>query len=121
MAPYTFLFYLVCGNMLFYLEVVNPWGSIVAQCSEGTGVAVAEIDLSYMQHVRTTMPVWQHRRNDLYPSMSPVKTAGKPVSCEEKSEYKFGHTSVKASGVFYKTEKSLAFTNIRCVVPGRIL
>lgn len=101
--------------------VVNPWGSIVAQCSEGTGVAVAEIDLSYLHNVRTTMPVWKHRRNDLYPSMTPIKSVVKSVSCEEKAEYKFGHTSVKSSGAFYKTDKSLAFTNKRCVVPGHVL
>ncbi|KAJ9586068.1 hypothetical protein L9F63_020265 [Diploptera punctata] len=101
--------------------VVNPWGAIVAQCSEGKGVAVAEIDLSYLQQVRTMMPVWQHRRTDLYPSMLPIQSVGKPVPCNEQEEYKFGNTSVKADGVFYKTDKTLAFTNKRCVVPGHVL
>ena len=45
---------------------MDPWGAVVAQCSEGTGVCVAEIDLTYLDKVRRDMPVWQHRRHDLY-------------------------------------------------------
>lgn len=106
----------------FYgIQVVDPWGTVVAQCSEGTNVAIAKIDLSYMQQVRLTMPVWQHRRNDLYAEMSPVKTAEKPDEIDDKAAYRFGSTTVQGSTVFYKTSKTLAFTNKRCVVPGRIL
>ncbi|XP_071502420.1 nitrilase and fragile histidine triad fusion protein NitFhit-like [Diadema antillarum] len=47
--------------------IVDPWGAIVAQCSEGESVAVAAIDLAYLQRVRTSMPIWDHRRTDLYP------------------------------------------------------
>lgn len=93
----------------------------MAQCSEGTNVAIAEIDLSYIQKVRSTMPLWQHRRNDLYAEMSPLRTAVKSDKIDDKAAYQFGSTTVQGSTVFYKTDKTLAFTNKRCVVPGRIL
>lgn len=48
------------------LQVVDPWGCVVAQCREGTDVATAEIDLAYVAKLREEMPVWQHRRHDLY-------------------------------------------------------
>jgi hypothetical protein len=107
--------------VVYEIQVVDPWGTVVAQCSEGTSVAIAEIDLSYVQKVRSTMPVWQHRRNDLYAEMSPQKTVEKSDEIDDKAAYRFGSTVVQGSTVFYKTSKTLAFTNKRCVVPGRIL
>ncbi|MGZ4199400.1 MAG: carbon-nitrogen hydrolase family protein [Thermoleophilia bacterium] len=46
--------------------IVDPWGTVVAQCPDGTGIAVAELDLSFLQQVRVRIPVWQHRRQDVY-------------------------------------------------------
>ncbi|XP_069805931.1 deaminated glutathione amidase isoform X2 [Dendropsophus ebraccatus] len=46
--------------------VVDPWGVVIAQCTDGTGVCYAEIDLPYLQRVRREMPVQGHRRPDLY-------------------------------------------------------
>ncbi|XP_073493705.1 deaminated glutathione amidase [Phyllobates terribilis] len=46
--------------------VVDPWGVVVAQCTDGTGLCYAEIDLPYLQRVRREMPVQDHRRPDLY-------------------------------------------------------
>ncbi|XP_066464870.1 deaminated glutathione amidase isoform X2 [Eleutherodactylus coqui] len=46
--------------------VVDPWGVVVAQCSEGPGVCYAEIDLPYLQRVRREMPLQKHCRPDLY-------------------------------------------------------
>ena len=102
-------------------QVVDPWGTVIAQCSEGTGIAIAHIDTSYIQQVRSSMPVWQHRRNDLYAEMSPLKTAVKSKEIDANTTYKFGSATVHSSTVFYKTSKSLAFTNKKCAVPGRIL
>lgn len=42
--------------------IVDPWGTVIAQCSDGTGIAVAEIDLHFLQSVRQRMPMAQHRR-----------------------------------------------------------
>ena len=47
--------------------VVDPWGTIVAEQKEnGPGVLFADIDLEYLGKVRARMPVFQHRRYDLY-------------------------------------------------------
>ncbi|GFG35911.1 hypothetical protein Cfor_05267 [Coptotermes formosanus] len=101
--------------------VVDPWGTVIAQCSEGTGVAIAHIDLSYIKQVRSSMPVWQHRRNDLYAEMSPLKTADKSEEIDDNTTYRFGSTTVHGSTVFYKTDKTVAFTNKKCAVPGHVL
>ncbi|XP_075464060.1 deaminated glutathione amidase isoform X1 [Ascaphus truei] len=46
--------------------VVDPWGLVVAQCQEGTGLCYAEINLPYLNNVRQEMPVQCHRRSDVY-------------------------------------------------------
>ncbi|XP_058015988.1 deaminated glutathione amidase isoform X3 [Ahaetulla prasina] len=46
--------------------VVDPWGSIVAQCKEGPGLCFAEIDLAYLHRLRQEMPVFAHRQPRLY-------------------------------------------------------
>ncbi|NWH77192.1 NIT1 amidase, partial [Piaya cayana] len=46
--------------------VVDPWGAVVAQCREGPGLCYAEIDLQYLHRVRREIPVFSHRRHDLY-------------------------------------------------------
>lgn len=42
--------------------IVDPWGEVIAQASEGEGVAVATLDPAYLQHVRASLPSLQHRR-----------------------------------------------------------
>ena len=42
--------------------VVDPWGEIVAQASEGEGVVVARLDPAYLAHVRAILPALAHRR-----------------------------------------------------------
>lgn len=44
--------------------IVDPWGHVVAMCSDGPGVAIAEIDLNRIASVRQGMPTMQHRRLD---------------------------------------------------------
>ncbi|XP_045694293.1 deaminated glutathione amidase isoform X1 [Phyllostomus hastatus] len=46
--------------------VVDPWGTVVARCSEGPGLCLARIDLGYLRQLRQHLPVFQHRRPDLY-------------------------------------------------------
>jgi predicted amidohydrolase len=51
------------GRMTFGKScIVDPWGEIVAQCSEGEGVVTATLDPSYLARVRTNLPALQHRR-----------------------------------------------------------
>jgi predicted amidohydrolase len=42
--------------------VVDPWGEVVAQCSEGESFAMASIDLAYQDRVRNALPSLVHRR-----------------------------------------------------------
>ncbi|XP_054443845.1 deaminated glutathione amidase isoform X2 [Pteronotus mesoamericanus] len=49
--------------------VVDPWGAVVARCSEGPGLCLARIDLGYLRRLRQHLPVLQHRRPDLYSSL----------------------------------------------------
>jgi predicted amidohydrolase len=42
--------------------VVDPWGEVIAQCSEGEGMVLARLDFDYQDHVRTALPSILHRR-----------------------------------------------------------
>lgn len=46
--------------------IVDPWGSIIAQCSQSQGIATADIDLAYLADVRRRMNVLSHRRSGIY-------------------------------------------------------
>ncbi|XP_055864744.1 deaminated glutathione amidase-like [Biomphalaria glabrata] len=101
--------------------VVDPWGAIIAQCSEGVSLCLAEIDLDYVAKVRSEMPVWQHRRTDLYGRVTALHSDSSIISPEEQDSYQFGHVIIKSSQVFYRTLLSLAFVNIKPVLPGHVL
>lgn len=97
--------------------VIDPWGTVIAECPEGIGVVTAEIDLKYLEKVRTQMPVQQHHRHDLYGKLSLHTRV--PIDSQEK--YEFGHVKILNSFVFYRTALSYAFVNIKPVVPGHVL
>lgn len=42
--------------------IADPWGEVVAQCSEGEGFAVATLDFAYQDRVRTAVPSLLHRK-----------------------------------------------------------
>jgi len=46
--------------------IIDPWGTVIAECGEGVGLAFAEISLSKVERVRRAMPVMQHRRPAIY-------------------------------------------------------
>ena len=46
--------------------VVDPWGTIVAQASDGVGIVEAEIDTERVRAVRRQIPALQHLRPDAY-------------------------------------------------------
>lgn len=64
------------------------------------------------------MPVFEHRRNDVYEL---IKLDGSSQHESETSHYMFANKIIPVKTVFYVSKYSYAFTNIRCVVPGRIL
>jgi predicted amidohydrolase len=43
--------------------IVNPWGEIIAECDQGDGFAVADIDPSLVAKVRSELPSLDHRRS----------------------------------------------------------
>lgn len=42
--------------------VIDPWGTIVAQCPDRPGIALATLDHEYQQQVRQSLPSLDHRR-----------------------------------------------------------
>lgn len=42
--------------------VVDPWGTVLAECADGEGIALAEIDLGRVRTARAAIPVALHRR-----------------------------------------------------------
>lgn len=42
--------------------IADPWGTVLAECGEGEGVAVADVDPSYVVQVRGSLPSLRHRR-----------------------------------------------------------
>ncbi|KHJ84537.1 histidine triad domain protein [Oesophagostomum dentatum] len=94
--------------------VIDPWGAIVAQCSERVDMCFAEIDTSYVAELRKMQPVFAHRRSDLYSlhineidnDISPMKFSDHPIAAES---------------IFYRSGLSFAFVNLKPVVNGHVL
>jgi predicted amidohydrolase len=42
--------------------IVDPWGEVIAQCSEGEGFATARLDFAYQDRVRASLPSLLHRK-----------------------------------------------------------
>lgn len=42
--------------------IVDPWGTVVAECSDRTGIVLADLDRGYLEQVRQRLPCLQHRR-----------------------------------------------------------
>lgn len=41
--------------------IVDPWGTVLAECGEGEGLAIAEIDPARVESVRASLPSLRHR------------------------------------------------------------
>ncbi|XP_075729573.1 ntrilase and fragile histidine triad fusion protein NitFhit isoform X2 [Rhipicephalus microplus] len=100
--------------------VVDPWGCVVAQCSDGIGLALAEINHDLLKKVRRAIPVWEHRRTDLYGNLSPCWDSKDKV-IPDKAQYQFGQVTLEASQLFFKTSLSMAFVNKMPVLLGHVL
>lgn len=46
--------------------MVDPWGNVIAKCSDKEGVITAEIDLEYLDKVRAQVPCLLNRKPELY-------------------------------------------------------
>ncbi|KAK3893426.1 hypothetical protein Pcinc_002750 [Petrolisthes cinctipes] len=106
--------------------IVDPWGAVVCQTSEGVGVAVARIDLGYLHTIRREMPVMSHRRHDLYrmsyiPDSIHLGLVHLKVGSSRYLNHKFGSVEVPGSCVFLQSHQSIAFVNKRPFTPGHVL
>ena len=98
--------------------IVDPWGTVLAQCHENPGVCTAEIDLDLMGRRRQEMPVSRHKRHDIYGIIPP--TAGS-VDVDSQPVYRFAEHPIKSGSVFYRTALSIAFVNRKPVLAGHSL
>ncbi len=46
--------------------IVDPWGRVLAKAKDNENVITAMIDLDLLKEVRTEIPLFEHRRTDLY-------------------------------------------------------
>lgn len=46
--------------------VIDPWGNVIAQASEGEHLIMVDIDLKYLQHVREKVTSLTHIRKDVF-------------------------------------------------------
>lgn len=97
---------------------ISPWGDVLAQCKEELEVQFVDIDLESITKVESNMPCFQHRRDDVY-SVDVMKTV--PLPSEEPKPFVFEKYTIDRRTIFLETEFSVAFTNIKCVVPGHVL
>lgn len=110
-------------NILFCLLVVVILSKCPGDGREGVNVALAEIDLDYVDKVRENMPVMEQRREDLYGSVGESCSAPHsehPLPADD-ALFDFGPVTVPGSCVFYRSLLSLAFVNKKPVVPGHVL
>lgn len=99
------------------MQIIDPWGKVLADASESVGIITAEIDLNQIAAIRIKMPVIQHQRPQLYQVVSSRFTI--PSGERDLDSFTFGQASVKYSSVFLENDSARAFVNKKCVVPGR--
>ena len=46
--------------------IIDPWGNVIAKASDYPGVITAEINMDYIEAVRTQIPALKNRRTELY-------------------------------------------------------
>lgn len=46
--------------------IIDPWGQVIARVSNRPGIALAEIDLDYLNEIRASLPSLKNRRDDVY-------------------------------------------------------
>lgn len=116
--------------------MVDPWGKVLVECdADDTSLPqckTASITLESLTNIRSRLPCFEHRRNDVY-ALTPIEmiTADSSVNpnlnlnsigSEDETTtpyFLFEKYPVPKSSTFLETPLSIAFTNIRCVVPGR--
>lgn len=47
-------------------RVIDPWGAVIAQASEGTQIVLARLDMEYQRRIRESVATYENRRPELY-------------------------------------------------------
>lgn len=68
-APDQVGFHTATNECYGHSLVVDPWGRILAEVDEGTGLCVADLDLALVDEVRAALPSLSQRRPDAYASV----------------------------------------------------
>jgi predicted amidohydrolase len=58
--------------------IVDPWGTVLAEVHEGTGVAVADLDFTSQQDARSTLPCLSQRRPSAYRKSPDLQDSEEP-------------------------------------------
>ncbi len=48
-------------------RIISPWGEVLAEVSDGEGIAMAQLDLGLIEAARGRVDAWASRRDDLFP------------------------------------------------------
>jgi predicted amidohydrolase len=63
--------------------IVDPWGSVLVDLQhEPDTVGVVPVKHDAIADIRTSMPIWSHRRDDLYPGLDRAVVSVVDVSCD---------------------------------------
>lgn len=62
LAPAQFGHHYGARNSYGHALIVDPWGCVIAECGDGEGIAIAEIEPERVARVRRELPSLQHRR-----------------------------------------------------------
>lgn len=46
--------------------VVSPWGDVVKKANEKESIVIADLDLSKVEEIRSSIPITKQKRNDIY-------------------------------------------------------
>lgn len=57
--------------------IVDPWGVVLAQVPDGEGVAVADLDMARLEHVRASLPALRNRAPNAYGRRRVVDVSGR--------------------------------------------
>lgn len=105
--------------------IIDPWGVILDECMAyvdnygiDASLCSANISSEMLDYSRSQMPVFEHRRDDVYMISASVSAPTLPITPEV---FYFSTKAVYSSTVFIETTICFGFTNIRCVVPGHCL
>ncbi|KAK0398657.1 hypothetical protein QR680_002695 [Steinernema hermaphroditum] len=95
--------------------VVDPWGAVIAQCSDNIDMCFAEINLEFLEKIRVMQPVFEHRSKDIYS----LQTNYVPPA--DESDRKFAEHGINKEVIFYRSEVSYGSVNQKPFMEGHVL